>query len=279
MKHENDLLAQVHRLLKKPPGMVKLQNIYLLRLGRKEGQDIWVVDGARVHELLYPYFLAGGNDQRYRYTPDNEVWIDSRMGLSELRYTIAHELLERKLMRKHGWSYNRAHSTAIADEELLRLADERLCARQEEKAALLWSRHWRKSALKLGSVKRHSIYRSYYGTVKGLKVWIVDGTEVRRVLDGNFLYAGNDLSTKYIPAGEIWLDLNISCEEVHFTLAGELADRAARLQGRSGGLPGRIGLAAQWLERRRQNILARKHELSLPPVRYGCRERGHKVER
>src|SRR5262249_40013237 len=152
-----------------------------------------------VHELIYPYFLAGGNDQRYRYNPKGEVWVDSRMGMSELLYTIEHELLERKLMRERGWTDDRAHDKALAMEEVIRLADERKCARQEEKAAARWAKMWRKSALKLGSTKRHSIYRGYYGKIKGVKVWLVDGTEVRRMLDGNFLYSGNDKEVKYIP--------------------------------------------------------------------------------
>jgi len=276
MKRKDNLMAEVRRLLGNPPGVVKLENIYRVRIGRRQGQDIWVVDGARVHELLYPYFLAGGNDQRYRYNPPGEAWVDSRMGMSELLYTISHELLERKYMREHGWSYNRAHNAAIKMEEKLRLEDERKCARQEDRAAARWATKWRKSALKLGSTKRHSIYRAYYGTIKGVKVWLVDGTEVRRMLDGNFLYAGNDKEENYIPAGELWIDLNLSVEEFWFTLVGEVADRNARLAGHSHSLSGKIGLVAQWKERRRQQVLARKHEAGLPPVRYGCRERGHK---
>lgn len=276
MKNKNDLLAQVRRLLGKPRGVVKLENIYLVKLGRSQGQTIWVVHGGRVHRLLYPHFLSGGNDQRYRYTPENEVWIDHRMGLSELRYTILHELLERKLMRERGWSYNRAHKEALAAEEKARLNDEHRCARKEDEAAILWSTCWRKSALRIGSTKRHSIYRAFYGTVKGMKVWLVDGTEVRRMLDGNFLYAGHDLNAGYIPKGEIWLDLNISCEEAWFSLQGELASRQAKIDGHSDDLSDKIGLVAQWREWQKQEVLSRKHEVELPPVRYGVRERGHK---
>lgn len=276
MKRKNDLLTQVRRLLRNPPGVVKLENIYRIRLGRSQGQVIWVVDGGRVHQLLYPYFLAGGNDQRYRYTPEFEVWIDSRMGLSELRYTILHELLERKLMRERGWTYDRAHDVAIAVEEKARLRDERISARKEDQATARWSRLWRKSALKLGSAKRHSIYRAFYGTVRGMKVWLVDGTEVRRMLDGNYLYSGHDLAAKYIPPGEIWLDIHHSCGEGWYSLVGALAERRAMVDGHPPRVAGTIGLVAQWRERRRQEVLVRKHEVDLPPVRYGCRERGQK---
>jgi hypothetical protein len=276
MKCNSNVLKEVRRLLKNPPGRIKLENVYIARIGRKQGQDIWVVNGARVHQLLYPYFLAGGNDQRYRYTPDGDVWIDSRMGLLEVVYTIEHELLERKLMRERGWTYNRAHNAALAYEERLRLADERKCARQEERAAALWAPLWRQSALALGSYKRHSIYRAFFRTVGGLKVWLVDGTEIRRMLDGNFLYAGNDLNASYIPDGEIWLDLNLATEEFWFTLTGELADRKARAAGAKGGKPGKISLAAQVCERRAQELRAHRHELGLSPVRYGCRDRGAK---
>ena len=277
MKKNKSLVKQVKRLLNNPPGQVKLEKIYRLCIGKKQGQLIWIVDGARVHQLLYPYFVAGGNDQRYRYNPEKDIWIDNRMGVLELPYTVFHELLERKLMKERGWTYDQAHDTAIAEEEKLRLAAEKRCARKDASCATLWKRHWRKSALKLGSQKCHNIYRAFYGTVKGMNVWLVDGTEVRRMLDGDYLYAAHDLDCKYIPAGEIWLDVHQSCEEAWYSLVGVICERSLRALGKSASRGGRRGLAAQWQERQQQAVRAHTHELSLPPVQYGCRERGGEI--
>ena len=116
-----------HRLcgarLYKDSGSVQLSGFYRGRIGRRDGLDIWVVDGSKVAKDIYPEFIMGGNDQRYRFNPLNEVWIDDRLGCDELEYTVAHELLEVQLMREKRYTYDKAHNRSLDLEKTLRDAN------------------------------------------------------------------------------------------------------------------------------------------------------------
>ncbi len=74
-----------------------------------------MVDGPKIRRELYIDFSIGGNDQRYKFIPKNEIWIDNSISVEELQYTIIHEIFERKLLKK-GLTYNRAHDLAAQEE-------------------------------------------------------------------------------------------------------------------------------------------------------------------
>jgi hypothetical protein len=82
--------------------------VYRLSSGSREGQEIWIVDGAAVRKSLYPEFLYGGNSERYLFIPRGEIWIDNAIAAEEFAYTVAHELHERT--RAHWWSNGRCAS-------------------------------------------------------------------------------------------------------------------------------------------------------------------------
>ena len=50
--------------------------------------DVWVVDGSRVRNHIYDEFLEGGNDQRYRFVPPGEVWVDGATSVEEFEYVL-----------------------------------------------------------------------------------------------------------------------------------------------------------------------------------------------
>ncbi len=249
------------QLLHKNSGRVRIRDVYRVYLGRRQGQDIWIVDGDKVFRELYPAFVMGGNDQRYRFNPPKEVWIDNRIGSEELEYTIAHELIERKLMREKGWSYDRAHNAGLALEKKMRIADEKKAAARE----------------KTVQVHLTGIYRRFHKTIKGLSVWFVDGPKVRKELDGDFCFAGHDLKHEFIPRNEIWLDSAMAVEQVHYALVHELKERAVMAASDYDNAY-EIALQVQLDERHRQAKLSEEHERSLEPVSYGVRERGVKVK-
>jgi hypothetical protein len=270
----------VVQLLYRKTGHLKLRDIYRVYLGKRQGQHVWIVDGARVCQI-YPAFIMGGNDQRYRFNPPNEIWIDNRMGVDELNYTLAHELIERKLMREKGWSYDRAHSEGgLALEGPLRRRDQERVAARERKLPPVMLGEWEEELpadKKDVRVCLHGVYRSFYDRKGGMAIWIVDGTKVRRDLDGDFCFAGNDKLYRFVPPGEIWVDAAISVEELPFTIHHELWLRKLMAQGKSYGDAYEIALAKQMDERDRQSRLASRHEARLAPVRYGVRERGARV--
>jgi len=92
-----------------------LEGIYRLRIGKRKGLEVWIVDGAKVRRELYTDFLFGGNDQRYKFIPEDEIWIDNSISVEELEFTIIHEIIEREFM-KQGMSYAKAHELANQEE-------------------------------------------------------------------------------------------------------------------------------------------------------------------
>lgn len=246
-------------------GKLKLSGIYRIHLGNREGQQIWIIDGDKVCREIYPDFIMGGNDQRYRYNPPGDVWIDNRIGIEELEYTIAHELIERRLMRERGWTYNRAHDEGgLGTEKILRERDATRVASRVRK-------------LTAQQQNLSSVYRAYFGKRDGAAVWIVDGPRVRKNLWGDFCFGTHDLKSPFVPTGEVWLDSAMSVEEAHYALLHQLVERKRIVGGMDSDLAYDCALMANLDERRRQVTLASAHEAQLPIVSYGVRERGVKV--
>lgn len=94
------------------PDSIQLQNIYRIPVGTREGMSIWIVDGYMVRKNVYPDFGFSGNDLSYHFIPNKEIWIDGQVSCDETEYSIATELMERKLMAE-GKSYDDAYSDAI----------------------------------------------------------------------------------------------------------------------------------------------------------------------
>ncbi len=240
-------------LLHKKTGQVKLSGIYRMYLGMRELQKIWIVDGEKVALQLFPDFIMGGNDQRYRFNPFGDMWIDNRIGIEELQYTIAHELIERKFMRERGWSYQRAHDEGgLTVESHMRERDARLVA------------------------KRGTPYRAYYGRRGGMSVWIVDGPLVRSGLNPDFCFATHDLKADFVPTGEIWLDSSMAIEEAVYSLKLQIIERKLLFDGRRFESAYDMAQATVQTERANRVADAMRHEAKLPKVNYGVRARGVK---
>ena len=98
--------------IKSLPDSIKLENIYRVPMGTREGISIWIVDGYMVRKNIYPDFGFSGNDLAYHFIPPKEIWIDGQVSCEETEYSISTEMLERKSMEK-GKSYDDAFSDAI----------------------------------------------------------------------------------------------------------------------------------------------------------------------
>ena len=66
-------------------------------MGTREGISIWIVDGYLVRKNIYPDFGFSGNDLSCHFIPQKEIWIDGQVTCEETEYSIANELMERKL--------------------------------------------------------------------------------------------------------------------------------------------------------------------------------------
>ncbi len=84
---------------------------HVIRSAKKGRLTIRYVRGELVRQHLDPCFIFGGHDLVYKYIPAHEVWIDARQDPREIKYTLLHELHERRLMAK-GWTYDKARKSA-----------------------------------------------------------------------------------------------------------------------------------------------------------------------
>lgn len=214
----------------------RVGGVYRYSMGKSDNYNVWIVDGNQVRLKLFSSFLYGGNDQRYPFNPKGEIWIDNVISCEEYYLTLAHELNERHLMAKFGRTYYAAHDSSLSLEQTIRHSNEEIC--QAHEASLKKVSPTDYSNIKEikslpDSIQIQNIYRVPAGTRDGINIWIVDGYLVRKNIYPDFGFSGNDLSYHFIPAKEIWIDGQVSCEETEYSIATELKERELMAAGKS----------------------------------------------
>ena len=213
-----------------------VDGIYRNFWGDKDGYKVWFIDGDKVRSTLYQEYLYGGNDQRYLFNPKGEIWIDNAVSCEEFEMTLAHELNERHLMAKFGWTYAVAHDSSLAIEVIMRRKYEKICrAHEDSLPKMLVTDYSNSKEIKdiEDSVKLQNIYRVPLGDRNGIKVWVVDGYLVRKNIFPDFGFSGNDITYHFIPNKEIWIDGQISAEETEYSISLELMQRDLMSKGKS----------------------------------------------
>jgi hypothetical protein len=219
-------------------GPKKIAGIYRYSYGKKGDYSIWIIDGNRVRQKIYKEFLYGGNEQRYIFNPKGEIWIDNAISCEEFDLTVAHELNERHLMAKFGWSYEAAHDSSLSLEQVIRHKNHEICITHEaslKKVSVLDSYNKKEIRNLPDSVKLQNIYRIPEGIREGISIWIVDGYMVRKNLYPDFGFSGNDMAYHFIPPKEIWVDGQVSCEETEYSIALEMRERQLMTEGKTYG--------------------------------------------
>ncbi len=99
--------------------------------------NIVYVRGDIVRKWYDPHFVFGGHDLVYHsyITTPKTIWIDVCQDPREIKYTLVHEALERKLMER-GWRYGPAHASAIRAETKLRAMEYVNVDKEEELMSL-----------------------------------------------------------------------------------------------------------------------------------------------
>ena len=247
----------------KKPG--KVEGIYRYYWGNKNGYKIWIVDGYKVRHKIYDSFLYGGNDQRYLFNPKGEIWIDHAISCEEFELTLAHEMNERHLMAKFGWTYYKAHDSSLRVELKMRQQFELTCKAHEASLPRVSTRDYngtREINTLPDSINLHNIYRIPLGERNGITIWIVDGYQVRKTIYPDFGFSGNDQSYHFIPPREIWLDGQISCEETEYCIGIEMTIRDLMSKGKSYSDAYTAAIDENDARRDRMEELIRQH----PPV-------------
>jgi glutamyl/glutaminyl-tRNA synthetase len=214
----------------------KVGGIYRYFCGEKENYKIWIIDGNIVRQKIYKEFLYGGNEQRYIFNPKGEIWIDNAISCEEFDLTVAHELNERHLMAKFGWTYEAAHDSSLSLEQVIRHKNLEICTAHEaslKKVSVLDSYNKKEIRNLPDSIRLENIYRVPEGTRGGISVWVVDGYLVRKNFYPDFGFSGNDLAYHFIPPKEIWIDGQVSCEETEYSVALEMKERQLMAEDKS----------------------------------------------
>lgn len=210
--------------------------VYRTYCGQREGYDIWIVDGNVIRRDIYKEFLYGGNEQRYLYVPKGEIWVDNAISCEEFELTIAHELNERHLMAKFGWTYDKSHDSSLMLEVKMRRYFDSLSRKHEASLNAVAPTDWnnlREITTSPDSVRLNNIYSIPVGTRNDLRIWIVDGYLVRKNIFPDFGFSGNDAVYHFIPPGEIWIDGQVSGEEMEYSIFAEMKERNLMKNGRS----------------------------------------------
>jgi hypothetical protein len=214
----------------------KVGGVYRYYIGKKDNFNIWIVDGNQVRLKIFSSFLYGGNEQRYPFNPKGEIWIDDAISCEEYYLTLAHELNERHLMAKYGWTYIAAHDSSLSLEQVIRHSNEKICRAHEaslKKVPVTDYDNIKEIKDIPDSVRLENIYRVPVDTREGISIWIVDGYMIRKNIYPDFGFSGNDLAYHFIPPKEIWIDGQVSCEETEYSIANELMERKGLEAGKS----------------------------------------------
>ncbi len=246
----------------------KVSDVYRYYLGKKDNYDIWIVDGNQVRLKIFSSFLYGGNEQRYPFNPKGEIWIDNAISCEEFELTLAHELNERHLMAKFGWTYLAAHDSSLSLEQTIRRRNEEACLAHEaslKKVAVTDYENIKEIKGIPDSIQLKNIYRVPAGERDGVNIWIVDGYMVRKNIYPDFGFSGNDVSYHFIPKGEIWIDGQVSCEETEYSIGNEINERKFMLAGKSYDDAYSDAIDITLANRQKMEKMAKSHfKLSIP---------------
>jgi len=242
-----------------------IPGIYRYYCGKKNGYDVWIVDGYKVRHKIYNSFLYGGNEQRYPFNPKGEIWIDNALSCEEFEMTLIHELNERHLMAKFGWTYYVSHDSSLRLEVKTRRLYDEICRAHEaslRKVAVTDHDNTKEIQDIPDSIRLQNIYRLPLGKRNGISIWIVDGYLVRKNIFPDFGFSGNDLCYHFIPPKEIWIDGQISCEETEYSIATELMERQEMLKGKPYSVAYEDAITENTRQRDKMALLIMKH----PPL-------------
>ena len=115
--------------------------------------------------------------------PKGEIWIDNAISSEEFDLTLAHELNERHLMAKFGWTYEAAHDSSLMLEQVIRRKNMVTCLAHEStlrKVSVLDSYNKKEIPGLADSVYLQNIYRIPMGLRDGVFIWVVDGYLIRK---------------------------------------------------------------------------------------------------
>jgi hypothetical protein len=188
---------------------------YLQCVGARHGVKIWIVDGAYVRKNIDEEFSNFGHHFSIPEIPLNEIWLDREGHPDEQRFFIAHAVVERSAM-VDGKSYDTARELACD-------AEYRLREHSDDLRRVAPSRE-------LPQADRVHV-RLRKELLDGTAVWIVNGRLVRSVFDIEFTEGGHEYVYEFVPHGQVWIDDDVTDQEVGYVILHELHERNLMAKG------------------------------------------------
>ena len=160
------------------------------------GMRIMTVNGDEIRNTKDIDFTNYGQPLRFKFIPENELWIDKENHPNEKRFLIIDAYVEYREMKK-GKSYEQVLDTVKNIDH-----SERRAAHQ------------------------HLQFKKKFTGIKdGIKIFIVEGDYVRTKLDPFFTEGGHGYVYSYIPKDEVWLDDDLVPKERKYVLLHEMTER------------------------------------------------------
>jgi hypothetical protein len=189
---------------------------YIRKEDRRGDVHIYIVDGKYIRGHIDEEFSNFGQHYRFKFIPENEIWLATEADQNERAFFIDHAITERRLMAD-GMPYSRALGKADRAEkaERRRAGDIRKATPRGRKTSDPAAMH------------KH-LWKKLKG---GVDVWIVKGRLVRSAFFTDFTAGGHEYVYDFVPAGEVWIDDDIQDDERRFVVLHELHERKLMARG------------------------------------------------
>ena len=159
-----------------------------------DGTPVYLVDGELIRDKVDPDFVTWGSHAQESYIPEGEVWIDDTVLPGEIEYLARNAGKEESYQHYFDDPETLNHSDIEADEwEIILVAP-----------------------------------LPDFGPIK---VWVVDGEEVRKRFKPDWRMGGNGEAYKFIPPGQVWIENTVSETERPAIILHEVAEMLDMLEG------------------------------------------------
>ncbi len=200
--------------------MLDTSKIYLKKIDTIGKFSVWFVNGEYIRKNIDENFVECDHHYHFKFIPQHELWVDSRIDPLELPYFVDNMLVQYRLMQK-----------GMSHEEALKRAD----AYEKKERAKSVSFNYvleggKKPADIIEKIHRTPVKKYSSGCIK---IWLVDGKLVRDYLLIEYAEGGHDLVYSFIPSHEIWIEEILSKEEQESIILHELHERYLMSQGKA----------------------------------------------
>ena len=190
---------------------------YIKKFAKISEFTVWIVNGKYIRGEIDEEFTNCGQYYEFKFIPKKEIWIDKERVPGEEKYYIDSMLVMNRLMTK-GVNHKEAVKRANAIEK-----------RERAKSGLI-------NNIIKSKKKKEEYIKSVHKKIlnqysKQIKVWIVNGELVRDLFFIDFTEGGHDKVYSFIPSEEVWIDDDISRNEIKFILLHELHERKLMSKG------------------------------------------------